>query len=154
ILSLALGIGANTAIFGLIDALLLKSLPVRDPQSLLFLAKQEHGRTDAYFYYETYQRLRAAQPFFHELAAYGERVRINVSIDGVAESTMGQLVSGNYYSVLGVPPTAGRVFSPEDDRVPGAHPVAVISHTYWQRRLGGSAEAIGKKILVNGTPFT
>ena len=73
ILSLALGIGANTAIFGLIDALLLKSLPVRDPQSLLFLAKQEQRGTDAYFYYETYQRLRVAQPFFQELAAYGER---------------------------------------------------------------------------------
>src|ERR1041385_4692484 len=154
ILSLALGIGANTAIFSLIDALLLKSLPVRDPQSLFFLAKQEQSRTDAYFYYGTYQRLRAAQPFFQELAAYGERIRMNVSVDGVAESTMGQLVSGNYFNVLGVPPVAGRVFGPEDDRIPGAHPVAVISHAYWQRRLGGSADAIGKKILIAGTPFT
>jgi predicted permease len=154
ILSLALGIGANTAIFGLIDALLLKSLPVRDPQSLFFVAKQERHGTDAYFYYGTYQRLRAAQPFFQELAAYGERVRMNVSIEGVAESTMGQLVSGNYYEVLGVPPVAGRVFGPEDDRIPGGHPVAVISHTYWLRRLGGAADAIGKKILIAGTPFT
>jgi predicted permease len=151
ILSLALGIGANTAIFGLIDALLLKSLPVKDPQSLFFLAK---SRTDTYFYYGTYQRLRAAQPFFQELAAYGERIRMNVSVDGVAESAMGQLVSGNYFSVLGVPPVAGRVFGPEDDRIPGAHQVAVISHAYWQRRLGGSADAIGKRILIAGTPFT
>src|SRR5207248_8728911 len=75
VLSLALGIGANTAIFGLIDALLLKSLPVRDPHSLFFLAKQDRYGTHAYFYYETYQRLRAAQPFVQELAAYGERVR-------------------------------------------------------------------------------
>src|SRR6476646_4445536 len=103
IVSLALGIGANTAIFGLIDALLLKSLPVRDPQSLLFLAKQEQHCTNAYFYYQTYQRLRAAQPFLQELAAFGER-RMNVSIDSVPESTMGHLVSGNYYNVLGVPP--------------------------------------------------
>ena len=153
ILSLALGIGANTAIFGLINALLLKSLPVRDPQSLFFLAKQEFYGTNAYFYYETYQRLRAAQPFLQELAASGA-VRVNVSIEGVAESTMGQLVSGNYYDVLGVPPVAGRVFSPEDDRIPGAHPVAVISHAYWQRRLGASADAIGKQILIAGTPFT
>jgi MacB-like periplasmic core domain len=116
ILSLALGIGANTAIFGLIDALLLKSLPVRDPQSLYFLAKQDQHGTHAYFYYETYQRLRAAQLFLQELAAYGERVRMNVSIDGISDSTMGQLVSGNYYSVLGVSPAAGRVFDPEDDR--------------------------------------
>lgn len=154
ILSLALGIGANTAIFGLIDALLLKSLPVKNPQSLFFLVKQEHHGTNAYFYYESYQRLRAAQPFFEELAAYGEPVRMNVDIEGAAESTMGQLVSGNYYNVLGVPPVAGRVFGPEDDRTPGAHPVAVISHGYWQRRLGGSADAIGKKILIAGTPFT
>jgi predicted permease len=154
ILSLALGIGANTAIFGLIDALLLKSLPVRDPQSLLFVAKQAQGGVDPSFYYETYRRLGAAQPFFQELAAYGERVRMNVSIGGVAESTMGQLVSGNYYSVLGVPPVAGRVLTPEDDRFPGAHPVAVVSHGYWQRRLGGSATAVGMKILIDGTPFT
>ncbi len=154
ILSLALGIGANTAIFGLIDALLLKSLPVRDPQSLFFLAKQDGARADAYFYYGTYQRLRAEQPFFQELAAYGARIRMNVSVDGVAESTFGQLVSGNYFNVLGVPPVAGRLFGPEDDRIPGGHPVAVISHAYWQRRLGGSADAIGKKILIAGTPFT
>ena len=154
ILSLALGIGANTAIFGLIDALLLKSLPVQDPQSLLFLGKQWQDRVSPAFYYETYQRLRAVQPFFRELAAYGERVRMNVSIDGAAESTMGQLVSGNYYGVLGVPPVAGRVFTPDDDRVPGAHPVAVISYEYWQRRFGGDAAAIGRKLLIDGTPFT
>src|ERR1041385_5485617 len=154
ILSLALGIGANTAIFSLIDALMLKSLPVRDPQSLFFLAKEDRYGTHAYFYYETYQRLRSTQPFLKELAAYGERVRMNVSIEGAPESTMGQFVSGNYYNVLGVPAVAGRVFGPEDDRIPGAHPVAVISYAYWQRRLGGSADAIGKKILIAGTPFT
>jgi predicted permease len=154
ILSLTLGIGANTAIFGLIDALLLKSVPVRDPQSLLFIAKQAQDGRDTAFYYETYQRLRAGQTFYQELAAYGEQVRMNVNIDGVAESTMGQPVSGNYYSVLAVPPVVGRVFNPEDDRFPGAHPVAVISHSYWQRRLGGSAVAIGKKVLIDGTPFT
>ena len=75
ILSLALGIGANTAIFGLIDALLFKSLPVRDPKALLFIAKQAEDHADPDFYYETYQRLRAAQTFFQEIAAYGERVR-------------------------------------------------------------------------------
>jgi predicted permease len=154
ILSLALGIGANTAIFGLINALLLKSLPVRDPQSLLFIAKQEQGGVNPYFYYETYQRLRAAQPFLQELAAYGERIPMNVRIDGVAESAMGQLVSGDYYSVLGVAPTVGRVFTPEDDRFPGAHPIAVICYGYWQRRLGGSVAAIGKKVLIDGTSFT
>jgi predicted permease len=154
ILSLAIGIGANTAIFGLINALLLKSLPVKDPQSLLILAKQEEHGANAYFYYETYQRLRAAQPFFQDLAAYGERVRMNVTVDGVAEPAMGQLVSGNYYSVLGILPAAGRVFGSDDDRIPGAHAVAVISHGYWRKRFGRSENAIGKKILIAGTPFT
>ncbi len=155
ILSLALGIGANTTIFGLLDTLLLKSLPVRDPQSLLFVAKQaEGGGIDPVFYYETYQRLRAAQPFFQELASYSERVPMNLNVDGAAESTMGQIVSGDYYSVLGVPPVAGRVFTPEDDQFPGAHPVAVISYAYWQRRLGGASAAIGRKVLIDGTPFT
>src|SRR5215469_14531308 len=127
ILSLALGIGANTAIFDLIDALLLKSLPVHDPRSLLFLGTQENGAVATQFYYGTYQQLRAEQPFFQELAAYAGQVRMNVTIAGAAESTAGQLVSGNYYSVLGIQPVAGRVFTPDDDRLPGAHPVAIVS---------------------------
>jgi predicted permease len=154
IVTLALGIGANTTIFGLIDALILKSLPVRDPQSLLFIAKQAQGGVDPAFYYETYERLRAEQSFFREVAAFGERVRMNVSVDGGSESLMGQLVSGNYYTVLGVPPAAGRVFTGADDRVPGGHPVAVISYSYWQRRFAREGAAIGSKILIDGTPFT
>jgi predicted permease len=153
-LSLALGIGANAAIFGLINGLLFKSLPVRDPESLLFLGKQQYGRVNTYFYYETYDRLRAAQPFFQELAAYCERVRMNVAADGLSEAAMGQLVSGNYYSVLGISPAAGRLFTAADDRIPGGHPVAILSYPYWQRRFGGAPSAIGKKVLIDGTPFT
>jgi predicted permease len=153
-LSLALGIGANTAIFGLINGLLFKSLPVRDPESLLFLGKQQYGRVNTYFYYETYDRLRAAQPFFQELAAYAERVRMNVAADGLSEPALGQLVSGNYYTVLGVAPAAGRLFTAADDRVPGGHPVAIISFAYWRRRFGGEPSAIGKKVLIDGTSFT
>jgi predicted permease len=153
VLSLGLGIGANTAIFGMIDALLLKLLPVQDPQELLFLAKQAEGGVDPAFYYESYQRLRHDQPFFRELAAFAP-VRLNVTVDGESESTMGQLVSGNYYAVLGVPPAAGRVFTAEDDRVPGGHPVAMISYPYWQRRFGGAPSAIGRKVMIDGTPFT
>ena len=154
VLSLALGIGANTAIFGLINGLLYKSLPVRDPESLLFIAKQAEGGVSPSFYYETYQRLRAAQPFFQEIAAYGERIRMNVGLDGSSESVMGQLVSGNYYSVLGLAPAAGRLFTPDDDRTPGAHPVAIVSYSYWQRRFAGAPSAIGGKMLIDGTPFT
>jgi predicted permease len=154
VLSLALGIGANTAIFGLINGLLYKSLPVRDPESLLFIGKQDNFGVDFSFYYESYQRLRAAQPFLQEIAAYGERVRMNLVVDGASESTMGQVVSGNYYSVLGLAPAAGRLFTPDDDRTPGAHHVAIISYSYWQRRFNGSPSAIGSKILIDGSPFT
>jgi hypothetical protein len=154
VVSLALGIGANTAIFSLIDGLLLKQLPVRDPQGLWFLAKQAEGGIAPTFYYETYQRLREGQTFLRELAAYCGRVRMNVSVDGEAESTMGQMVSGNYYAVLGIAPAAGRTFTADDDRVPGGHPVAMISYAYWQRRFGGAASAVGKKVLIDGTPFT
>jgi len=122
-LSVALGIGANTAIFGLINGLLFKSLPVRDPESLLFIGKQEDGGVNTHFYYETYDRLKAAQPFFQELAAYSERVRMNVAVDGSSEPVMGQLVSGNYYS-----------------------------YPYWLRRFGGEPSATGKKVLIDGTP--
>jgi predicted permease len=154
VLSLALGIGANTAIFSLIDALLLKLLPVRDPQSLLFLAKEAEGGIDPVFYYETYQRLRKEQPFFRELAAYSGRVRMNVSTGGDAEPLMGQLVSGNYFAVLGVAPIAGRAFTADDDRLPGAHPVAVISDRYWERQFARAPSAIGSRIWIDGTPFT
>ena len=154
VLSLALGIGANTAIFSLIDALRWKLLPVQDPRSLFFLAKQVEGGIDPAFYFETYQRLRREQPFFRELAAYHGRVRMNVSVDGDARPAMGQLVSGNYFAVLGVPPSEGRVFTDEDDRVPGGHPVAVISDQFWERRFARAPSAVGAHILIDGTPFT
>ena len=155
--SLALGIGANTAVFSLIDAVLLKLLPVRDPQSLLFLATEARAGANAAntsFYFETYQRLRTEQPFFQTLAAFAP-VRLNVSVDGQIEpSVEGQLVSGSYFSVLGAGAAAGRTLTEDDDRVPGAHPVAMISYPYWQRRFGLSAAAIGQKILIDGAPFT
>ena len=150
VLSLALGIGANTAVFTLIDAVLLKLLPVRDPQGLLFLATP--GNTS--FYFETYHRLQAEQLFFRELAAFSP-VRLNVGIGDESEpSVEGQLVSGNYFAVLGTGPAAGRTLTEDDDRLPGAHPVAMISYAYWQRRFGLSASAIGQKISLDGTPFT
>ena len=154
LLSLALGIGANTAIFSLIDAVLLKLLPVKDPQGLVFLGAQGRDGIAHTFYFETYQRLRAEQPFFTDLAAFSP-VRMNVSVDGRTEpSVEGQLVSGNYFGVTGAGAVIGRTLTDQDDRLPGAHPVAMISYAYWQRRFGGSAEAIGKKILIDGTPFT
>jgi predicted permease len=157
VLSLALGIGANTAIFSLIDAVLLKLLPIRDPQSLMFLAAQEQtggSSASTNFYFETYQRLRAEQAFFQDLAAFSQ-VRLNVRVNGQLEpSVLGQLVSGNYFTVLGVSAVAGRAFTEDDDRNPGGHPVAMIGYQYWQRRFGLSSSAIGQEIFIDGTPFT
>lgn len=154
VLSLALGIGANTAIFSLIDALLLKALPVADAKGLVFLGTRDPKGSNHNFYYETYQRIQREQPFFTELAA-SSPVVLNLTIDGQPEpSVPGQLVSGNYFRVLGVGAVLGRTLTPDDDVVPGGHPVATISYEYWQRQFGRSPSVLGRKILVDGTPFT
>jgi hypothetical protein len=128
ILSLALGIGANTAIFSLIDAVMWRTLPVKDPESLVLLT---HSRGTAFqggFTYQQYRIMREQQGRgFTELAAWSS-VRLNVSIDGSLEPTTdGQLVSGSYFSLLVVSPIAGRAIGPEDDVVPNGHPVAMIT---------------------------
>ena len=126
VLSLAIGIGANTAIFSLVDALLLKSLPVANPRELVFLGTKTSRGTDHTFYFETYQRIQREQSFFTGLGAFSP-VQLNVSAAGESEpSVEGQLVSGNYMSLLGVTPALGRALTPDDDRALSAHPVAMI----------------------------
>ena len=154
-LSLALGIGANTAIFSLLDAVMWRRLPVKDPEGLVLLT---HSRGTAFqggFTYQQYRVMRQ-QPShgFAALAAWSA-VRLNVSIDGSQEPTIdGQLVSGSYFSLLGVNPIAGRLIADEDDVVPNGHPVAMISYGYWKRRFGLSPSVIGRNIAISGTPFT
>jgi len=144
-LSLALGIGANTAIFSLIDAVMWRMLPVKDPAGLWVIGD---GVT-----FQQYRTMRDANQVA-ELAAYSA-VRLNVSVDGSLEPTAdGQLVSGNYFSLLGVNPAIGRSISVEDDRVPNGHPVAMISHGYWKRRFGLAPSVLGRTISISGTPFT
>src|SRR5437016_2851954 len=145
VLSLALGIGANTAIFSLIDTVMWRMLPVKDPQSLWIIGS---GST-----YQQYRMMRDHNQVA-DLAAYSP-LRLNVSVDGSLEPTAeGQLVSGSYFALLGVNPVAGRVISVEDDRVPNGHPVAIISHGYWKRRFGLAPATIGRTISLSGTPFT
>ncbi len=144
-LSLALGIGANTAIFSLIDAVMWRMLPVKDPAGLWVI---DPGLT-----FQQYRTLRDSNTVA-DLAAYST-VRLNVSVDGSAEPTAdGQLVSGNYFSLLGVNPAAGRSISVEDDRIPNGHPVAMISYGYWKRRFGQTPAVLGKAISISGVPFT
>jgi predicted permease len=158
ILSLALGIGANTAIFTLIDQILLRQLPVRDPDNLVMLYQQgPHPgnnmglRQQSYPIYREYQK--RAEPLSEVLAR--RLVQTSVSVDNQTERLDAELVSGNYFSVLGVAPALGRVFSSqEDDQVFRGHPVVVLSYDYWQRRFNGDRNVIGAKMLVNNYPMT
>jgi len=144
-LSIALGIGANTAIFSLIDAVMWRMLPVKDPAGLWVAGE---GMT-----FEQYRALRDDQAVA-DIAAYSA-VRLNVSVDGSFEPTLdGQLVSGRYFSLLGVSPIIGRTIGVEDDRLPNGHPVATISYGYWKRRFGLAPNVLGRSISISGTPFT
>ena len=135
IVSLALGIGANTAIFTLIDAVLLRSLPVKDPQGLWFVVRHQPATTTYGYGYNEFRKLRDASPVFSDIAAYGS-TRVAVSIGGSSEPTAeAQMVSGNFFSVLGVRAAAGRTLQPQDDERPNGHPVAMLSYNYWQRRF-------------------
>jgi len=171
LLSLALGIGANTALFSIVDAMLLKMLPVKEPERLVLFKSvappdfsvgsyngssrkdDETGlqhRTS--FAYQTYQRLREQQGPMSDIFAFGG-VDINVTADGQAEVAGGQAVSGNYYAGLGVQPAVGRLLTDDDDKA-GVAPVAVLSHRYWQKRFSGDAAVVGKQININNVPFT
>src|SRR5215475_4546868 len=154
VLTLALGIGANTAIFSLIDAVLLKRLPVKNPEQLVLLRHADSRGTENTFAYRTYEQILGQNQVLSGLLAY-HSLRLTVSVDGQPEPAVaGQLVSGNYYSVLGVDAALGRTITPDDDRASGESPVCVISFNYWQRRFGGDPAVIGKTIHLSGAPFT
>jgi len=158
ILSLALGIGANTAIFTLIDQILLRKLPVRAPDELVMLYQQgpHNGsnmglRMHSYPIYQEYQQ--RAEPLAEVICR--RLTEASVSIDNQTERLDAEMVSGNFFSMLGVHPAAGRVFSSdEDDRTFLGHPVVVLSYDYWVRRFAGDRSVVGKKILVNSYPMT
>jgi predicted permease len=155
ILSLAIGIGANTAIFTLIDAVMWRSLPIQQPDTLLFLDQRQFGSAapELGFSYQQYTLIRDHNDVVN-LAAYST-VPMNVAIGGHQEpSAQGQVVSGMYFSLLGIRPAAGRLLGADDDRVPMGHPVAVLSYGYWKRRFARDPAAIGSQISISGVPFT
>src|SRR5215475_603292 len=154
VLLLALGIGANTALFSVVNAILLKRLPVKEPEQLVLLSHTNAGKYSDSFSYSNYEQIRDRDQTLSGVLAYYP-LRLTVSVDGQQEPAInGQLVSGSYYQVLGVNAALGRTLAPEDDRAPGAHPVCVISHGYWQRRFGGDPGIIGKTIHLSSYPFT
>jgi predicted permease len=158
ILSLALGIGANAAIFTLLDQILLRKLPVKDPESLVMLHQQgaHNGsnmgqRMHSYPIYQDFQQ--RAEPLAEVLCR--RLVAASVSIDNQTERVQAELVSGNYFTMLGVKPAVGRVFnSTEDDQVYLGHPVVVLSYDYWVNRFARDPGVVGRKILVNNNPMT
>ncbi len=158
ILSLALGIGANTAIFTLIDQIVLRKLPVTAPDRLVMLYQQgaHNGsnmgsRMHSYPIYQEYQK--RAEPLAEVLCR--RLAEASVSIDNQTERLDAEMVSGNFFSMLGVRPAVGRVFnSLEDDQVYQGHPVVVLSYDYWVRRFARDPAVVGKKILVNNYPMT
>jgi predicted permease len=161
VLTLALGIGANTAIFSLTDQVLLRALPVRNPEQLVIVRgvgwKTGHVSADLddtmSFSYPEYKDLHDRAPGFSALLArYG--LSLNVAANRDTERASGELVSGNYFDVLGVQPALGRVFSSEVDAAPGANPVAVLSYAYWTRRFGNNPEILNQPLTVNGTALT
>jgi predicted permease len=154
VLTLALGIGANAAIFSLTDAVLLQSLPVKQPQQLVaFTTIDQKADSNNSFSYPMYQDLRDKNEVFSGVIARGG-AQMSISYEGRNDRVRGELVSGNYFDVLGVRPWAGRLFTQEDDRTPGAHPVAVLSYDFWERRFGKDQNIVGKTILVNEHPIT
>jgi len=157
VFSLALGIGANTAIFTLVNQLILQRLPVRHPEELVLL--DWHGA----FYgsntgsnalsYPMYQEIRDKNQVFAAMFAKFN-MSMSLNLDGHTELVSGELVSGNYFPVLDVRAAAGRLFTAADDLYQGAHPLAVLSYGYWTTRFAGDRAVIGKRVLVNGYPFT
>jgi predicted permease len=153
VLTLALGIGANTAVFSLVDTFLLRVLPVKDPQQLVFIrATLPKGGTQGDFPYATFEALRDRNNSFSGMFAW-DGSRVNAVLDGQAELIDGDFVSGNYWDVLGVAAFLGRTFNPDDDQ-PGKNPVAVISYDFWQRRFARDPAAVGKTLYLGSIPFT
>ncbi|HEX6729063.1 MAG TPA: ABC transporter permease, partial [Pyrinomonadaceae bacterium] len=146
---LALGIGINTTVFSLANSVFLRQLPVVSPQSLVWVfSNQEHPSS-----YPEYVEYRNQTDLFDGVLAY-EWVPLNLGSNGQAERVQGALVSGNYFDVLGVKAKMGRTFLPDEDKTPGASPVAVISHSLWQRKFNAGLDVVGKSLVLNGRTFT
>lgn len=168
VLTLALGIGANTAIYTLVNAVLLRKLPVSNPQELVLFSDMTGEGTSvedtprsgkwSRFSFASYKYFRDHNDSFQDIAALRSGVaRLSVrqtdAQANAAARSSGQLVSGNYFSLLGVQAMRGRVLTPEDDK-PGAEPAAVMSHRYWEKELNSDPSVVGKRFIINGTSFT
>lgn len=154
VLSLGLGIGANTAIFTIINALFIHTVPVQDPASLMFVYTLD-ARNPGYLghSYLNYKDYRDLNQVFSGLTLYSS-IGVSLTNTGEPEPAMAQIVSGNFFDVLGVKPVMGRAFQPDEDKVPGASPVAVISYGLWTRKFAATPDILGKSIHLTEHRFT
>jgi predicted permease len=164
-LTLALGIGANTAIFSVMNAMLLRSLPVKNPEELVLLASVNRRGPAYTFSYPLYEQLRDGNHSFSDLFGAADVYKRRMNAGGMERETIhAQEVTGNFFSALGAPAMLGRTLTPEDDQVsvlyvngqwePSSQVVAVISHSFWQRRFGADPAVIGKTITIENRPVT
>ncbi|MDQ2855870.1 MAG: ABC transporter permease, partial [Acidobacteriota bacterium] len=154
VVTLALGIGANTAIFSLVNTVLLRPLPVQNPEQLVEVYGTFHNGADYTIQsYLNYKDYRDRNQVLSGLIAY-RFAPMSVSHEGRNERAWGYLVSGNYFDVLGIKPFLGRYFLPEEDRTPGSNPVAVISYACWQNRFASNSSIVGHDLSLNGHVFT
>ncbi len=161
VLTLALGIGANAAIFAMVNRVLLTLLPVQNPKELVLLRSE--GPVQGHVWDDSDSATSFTLPMYRDLAGKSDAFTgllaeypfdASVAARGGTERASGELVSGNAFEVLGVVPALGRVLTPADDQVAGAHPVAVLSHGYWRRRFGADPAVLNKTIIANGQPLT
>ncbi len=153
VLSLALGIGANSAVFSLVDAVLIRSMPVEAPHELVVpLEQRDEGRYNHNWAYPDFVDYQARARLL-DLAGYSFAT-VSFAVDGAAERAQGLQVSGNYFDLLGVDAVAGRTFIAEEYATLGTHPVVVVSHGYWQSRFAADRDIAGRKVTINGHPFT
>ncbi len=162
-LSLALGIGANAAIFSLFDEILRRPLPVHEPDRLVNLSAPgpkpgsqscgQAGSCDDVFSYSMFRDLERAQTSFTGIAAHVE-FGANVGFNKQTVNAQGMLVSGSYFPLLGIKPALGRLLTPSDDQIIGGHLVAVLGHAFWESRLGGDPAVLNQTVVINGQPMT
>ena len=153
ILSLGLGIGANTTIFTWVQAVLFRPIPLAaDPSTIRIAAMENREGQSRSWSYPNFVDFRDRTTMM-DVVAQDDRT-FNIAVSDTAERAWGGLVSGNYFDVMGIRPAAGRLFTAKDDVTPGAHPVAVLSYALWQRRFAGDPSLVGRQVTINNTPIT
>lgn len=154
VVTLGLGIGANAAVFTIVNRMLLKPMPVRDPGGLYVLAVQHEGNEDPHnVSWLDYLDFRDKSGAFADLAAYNVGF-VGLSADNRAERVTVTYVTSNYFSMLGVPPALGRVLQPGEAQQPGRDPIIILGHSYWARRFNRDPSVVGRAVIINGKPFT